>query len=428
MDYRFLLEIAIILIVTKVVGVAFKKIGLSQVLGALIVGVIFGLTNIVRSTDNLDLFAEIGVILIMFTAGMGTNFKELKENAGPSIVITSLGVLVPFLFGFGVSFIIPGISTKMRLFFGAILTATSVGITVASLKELDVLHGKVGSSIVTAAVIDDVIGVVILAFFTANTGETTVAGRIAKLLNFSSNLSFLVVLINVVLFFMVAILVGFGIHYLFKMASKKWPHSRRLSVVSLGVCFVYSWAAEELFGIAAITGAFMAGMMLSNMKETEYVETRVDQSAYMIFSPIFFVNIGVSLPYETIAQSFSWNLVLFSVAFVVVALLGKFLGAGLGAKVCGYTWDESAKVGIGMMVRGEVCLIIANEGVRSGIMTQEYYPAFVLLIIISSILTPLLLKVLFKKYPDTSLSDLEKHSTDHDVIEESQGEVHNSAN
>ena len=364
----------------------------------------------------------------MFTAGMGTNFKELKENAGPSIVITSLGVLVPFLFGFGVSFIIPGISTKMRLFFGAILTATSVGITVASLKELDVLHGKVGSSIVTAAVIDDVIGVVILAFFTANTGETTIAGRIAKLLNFSSNLSFLVVLINVVLFFIAAILVGFGIHYLFKMASKKWPHSRRLSVVSLGVCFVYSWAAEELFGIAAITGAFMAGMMLSNMKETEYVETRVDQSAYMIFSPIFFVNIGVSLPYETIAQSFSWNLVLFSVAFVVVALLGKFLGAGLGAKVCGYTWDESAKVGIGMMVRGEVCLIIANEGVRSGIMTQEYYPAFVLLIIISSILTPLLLKVLFKKYPDTSLSDLEKHSTDHDVIEESQGEVHNSAN
>ncbi len=405
MDYRFILEVAIILISTKIAGVIFKKIGLPEVLGAIILGVFFGLTGIIRSTDELSLFAEIGVILIMFSAGMETNFKELKNNAGPSIVITTLGVLVPFIFGFGVSFIIPNIEMKMRMFFGVILMATSVGITVAALKELNVLHGKVGSSVVTAAVIDDVIGVVVLAFFTASAGESTAAGKLWSALGGSLDMSFLIVLLNVIFFFVFALGVGIGIHFIFKYAARRWPHTRRLSVISLGACFVYAWAAEELFGIAAITGAFMAGMMLSNMKESDYVESRVDMNAYMIFSPVFFVNIGVSLPYETIADSFNATMVLFSIAFVIMALLGKFIGAGIGAKVCNYTWDESIKVGLSMMVRGEVCLIIANEGVKTGIMSQEYYPAFVLLIIVSSILTPVLLKFLYKKYPEKKIDN-----------------------
>ena len=403
MDYRFILEVAIILISTKIAGVLFKKIGLPEVLGAIILGVVFGLTGIIRSTDELSLFAEIGVILIMFSAGMETNFKELKNNAGPSIVITTLGVIVPFIFGFGVSFIIPNIEMKMRMFFGVILMATSVGITVAALKELNVLHGKVGSSVVTAAVIDDVIGVVVLAFFTASAGESTAAGKLWSALGGSFDMSFLIVLLNVIFFFAFALGVGVGIHFIFKYAAKRWPHTRRLSVISLGACFVYAWAAEELFGIAAITGAFMAGIMLSNMKESDYVESRVDMNAYMIFSPVFFVNIGVSLPYETIADSFNSTMVFFCITFVIIALLGKLVGAGIGAKICKYTWDESIKVGLSMMVRGEVCLIIANEGVKTGIMSQEYYPAFVLLIVVSSILTPVLLKLLYKKYPEKKL-------------------------
>ena len=399
MNYRFLLDLALILVSTKVVGVAFKKIGLSQVLGSLIVGVVFGVTKLIQPSDELTTFSEIGVILIMATAGMGTNFDELKKNAVPSIIITTLGVLVPFLFGFAVAFIIPGITIKMRMFFGVILMATSVGITVATLKELGVLHGKVGSSVVTAAVIDDIIGVVVLAFFTAEASETTIAGRIFKLLNVGSNVSFLIVLLNVVLFFIAAIGLGILIHKIFKYMSKRWPHTRRLTILSLGLCFFYAWAAEALFGIADITGAFLAGMMIARTSQTEYVERRVDMAAYMIFSPLFFVNIGVSLPYKTIVDSFSWTIVLFSFAFILAGLLSKFLGAGLGARFCKYSWSDSAKVGISMMVRGEVCLIIANEGVSAGIMSQEYYPAIVLLIVISSILTPLLLKVLFKKYP-----------------------------
>ena len=399
MNYRFLLDLALILLSTKLVGVLFKKIGLSQVLGSLIVGVFFGITKIIQPSEELTTFSEIGVILIMATAGMGTNFKELKKNAVPSIIITTLGVLVPFVFGFAVAFIIPDITLKMRMFFGVILMATSVGITVATLKELGVLNGKVGSSVVTAAVIDDIIGVVVLAFFTAEASETTIAGRIFKLFNASTNISFIIVFINVLLFFVAAIGVGILIHKVFKYMSNRWPHTRRLSIFSLGICFLYAWAAEALFGIADITGAFLAGMMIARTTQTEYVERRVDMAAYMIFSPLFFVNIGVSLPYNTIVESFSWILVLFSFTFILAGLLSKFIGAGIGAKLCKYSWSDSAKVGISMMVRGEVCLIIANEGVAAGIMSQEYYPAIVLLIVISSILTPLLLKFLYRVFP-----------------------------
>lgn len=400
MDYSFLLDIAIILLSTKIAGVLFKNIGLPQVLGSLVVGIIFGATGIIKNTDSLKLFAEIGVILIMFTAGMETNFKELKNNAAPSIIITLLGVIFPFVFGFGIAFIIPDISLKMRMFFGVILMATSVGITVAALRELNALHGKVGGSVVTAAVLDDIIGIVVLAFFTAETSETTIGGKIATLLHMGENLSFLIVLINILLFFTLAIGLGIGIHYLFKFMSRKWPHTRRLSIFSLGICFLYAWACEKLFGIAAITGAFLAGMMIANMKQTDYVESRVEMTAYMIFSPMFFVYIGVSLPYKTLVSSFSWQVVLFSIAFIVVGLLGKVIGAGLGAKICKYRWDQSLKVGVSMMVRGEVCLIIANEGVSAGIMSETYYPAIVMLILVSSVLTPLILKLLFKKWPN----------------------------
>ncbi len=400
MNIRFLLDIALILLSTKLIGIVFRKIGLPQVLGSLIVGVLLGATKIISPSTELSTFSEIGVILIMFTAGMETNFEELKHNAVPSIIITSLGVMVPFLFGFGVAFIIPDITMKMRMFFGVILMATSVGITVATLKEIGALQGKVGSSIVTAAVLDDIIGVVVLAFFTAEASPTTLAARIFNLFNANlEKLSSLIVLINVILFFVIAIGFGIGVHKLFKYMAKRWPHTRRLSIFSLGMCFLYAWAAEELFGIAAITGAFLAGMMIAHSSQTEYVERRVDMAAYMIFSPMFFVSIGVNLPYDTLVDSFSWTIVGFSAAFIVAGLISKFIGAGLGSKICHYKWDESAKIGVSMMVRGEVCLIIANEGVSAGIMSQQYYPAIVLLIILSSTLTPLILKVLFKKFP-----------------------------
>ena len=419
--YWLFFEIAIMLLATKVFGVLIKKAGLPQVLGALLAGVLIGLINLILSKINSGLFlvdknstiisilSAIGVNLIMFSAGMETNLREIKKNGVASVVITAMGVVVPLLVGFAVSWILPdrlfdqNISIiKQRFFFGVILTATSVGITVAVLKELNVLHGKVGASIVTAAILDDIIGIVILAIFTANTEDFSIGKAIVGAFTDTPN-SFGVTILNVILFFIFAIGLGLLIHLTFKKMSEKSPHTRRLPIYSLAVCLIYAAMAEALFGVAAITGSFVAGMMIANMKESDYVETKIDTSAYMLFSPIFFANIGISLDYNQIGKMFGSSnvifILLFCIAFVIFGMGAKFLGCGLGARLCKYEWQESWKVGIGMMVRGEVCLIVANTGKAQGLISEEYYPAIILLIIVSSILTPLLLKTLYRKFP-----------------------------
>lgn len=427
-DTWIFFEIAIVLLTTKFFGIILKKLGLPQVLGALLAGVLIGLINLALSKANSELFlvdsqsvvittlATIGVNLIMFSAGMETNLKEIKKNGLASVVITSLGVIVPFIVGFLVSWILPDrlfnpeqSIMKQRFFFGVILTATSVGITVAVLKELNVLHGKVGASIVTAAILDDIIGIIILAIFTADTESFSIGKAFIGLFTEHPN-SALVTTLNVILFFAVAIGVGFLVHHLFKKMSDRFPHTRRLSIFSLAICFLYAAIAESLFGVAAITGSFMAGMMFANMKESHYVERRIDMSAYMMFSPMFFANIGISLDYNQIGEMFKGSnvvyIVFFCLAFVIFGMAAKFVGCGLGAKLCKYNWPDSCKVGIGMMVRGEVCLIVANTGKNMGLISEEYYPAIILLIIVSSILTPLCLKLLYKKYPHVEMPEM----------------------
>ena len=427
--YWILFEIAIILISTKVFGILMKKIGLPQVLGALLAGVLLGLINLGLSkigdgglflVDGSHLaittLANIGVNFIMFSAGMETNIKEIKKNGVASILITALGVIVPFLVGFVVSWILPNRMfnqeinvIKQRFFFGAVLTATSVGITVAVLKELNVLHGKVGASIVTAAILDDIIGIIILAVFTASTESFSIGKAFIGLFTKTPN-AFLVTMLNIILFFIVAVGLGILAHIVFKKMSEKTPHTRRLSIFAIAMCFVFAAMAESLFGVAAITGSFVAGMMIANMKESHYVERRMDMSGYMMFSPLFFANIGISLNYAQIGKMFASSdaifIILFCLAFVVFGMAAKLVGCGLGAKICKYKWQESVKVGIGMMVRGEVCLIFANTGKEAGLISEEYYPAIILLIIVSSILTPLLLKTLYKKFPHTELPEL----------------------
>ena len=406
MDYNIFLHLALILLLTKVLGILMRKIGLPQVVGALIAGIVIGVSGIIKDTSELKPFAEIGVVMIMFTAGMETNFKELKKNGVASVLITSLGVIVPLVVGFGISWIIPGITLKERFFFGVILTATSVGITVAVLKEIGKLHGKVGASIVTAAVLDDIIGIVILAFATGSVDSNTWGYKIVDLFGDPTKVaSGVQVLINVVLFFILAIACGIVIHFIFKYLSKKFPHTRRLSIFGLATAFLFAWFSEELFGVAAITGAFVAGMMMSNMKQTEYVERRIDMSAYMLFSPIFFANIGIGLDYKALVSNFSWTIVLFSIAFIICGMAAKLVGCGAGGLICRYKPHESLEVGLGMMVRGEVCLIVAQKGIEEGIMSASYLPAVILLVIMSSLLTPILLKLTFKKFPTDENDD-----------------------
>lgn len=413
--YLFILDLAIILFTTKLFGIISRKCGLPQVLGALVAGILIGLINFAAKNalfnDNtskyLKIFSEIGVVLIMFTAGMETNLKDIKKNGVPSIVITILGVVVPLAVGIGVSYIMPGdMDIKQRLFVGTILTATSVGITVAVLKDLGRLHGKVGTSIVTAAILDDIIGVVLLAFVTGKTDSSTLGAKFLSLCKVDiQSASIGVVILNVVFFVIFVIAVGLAIHYFFKFISKKYPHTRRLPIFGLCVAFLFAWASEDLFGIAAISGAFAAGMMMSNMKQTDYVERRIDITTYMLFSPLFFASIGIGINYKQLGESFSDGssvglIIAFTIAFVIFGMLAKLIGCGGGALMCKYKLNQSIKVGLGMMVRGEVCLIVAQKGMSEGIIDARFWPAVILLIVCSSLLTPILLKLMFKKFPE----------------------------
>lgn len=401
MDYSIFLHLAIVLLLSKLLDIVMRRIGLPQVLGSLLAGIIIGVSGLVADGNELKPFAEIGVVMIMFSAGLETNFKELKRNGAASLLITLLGVIVPLAAGLGVSFMIPGLEFKQRIFFGVILTATSVGITVSVLRELDKLHGKVGATIVTAAVLDDIIGIVILAFTSGQVDASTLGYKFVDL--FAGDMSGVsegvITLVNVLFFFVAAVAVGVAVHFLFKFLAKKFPHTRRLPIFGLAMAFLFGWGAEELFGVAAITGAFVAGMMMSNMSQSDYVERRVDMSAYMLFGPIFFANIGISLDYGALVDNFNWAVVGFSIVFVLAGLAAKLFGCGVGCLMCRYKFGESTEVGIGMMVRGEVCLIVAQKGVELGLIDGAYMPAVILLVVVSSLITPILLKVAFRKFP-----------------------------
>lgn len=425
MNYVIFIQLALVLFATKVLSIIMRKLGLPQVLGMLIAGILLGfLPKIFEDTTVLTAFSEIGVVMIMFTAGLETDLREIKKNGVASLVITSLGVIVPMGVGIGVACILPGLTIVQKVFVGTILTATSVGITVACLKEMGKLHGKVGSSIVTAAILDDIIGIVILAFVTGNTESSTLGFKFMSLFNVTT--AGAIVVSNVLLFFVFVIVVGVGLHYIFKWMSKKYPHTRRLSILGLVACFFFAWASEELFGVASITGAFMAGMMMSNMKQTEYIERRIDINAYMIFSPIFFASIGIGLDFTALKSSFTVPVLLFSLAFVIFGMAAKLIGCGAGALACKFKGNEGVKVGLGMMVRGEVCLIVANKGISLGLIDDSIMPAVILLVVVSSLLTPILLKLMYKKYPeqvavviDTPVEVLEKQ----EVAEEANVDI-----
>ncbi len=396
MDYTFLLELALILLFTKGFGILMKRLGLPQVVGAIIAGLLLGaavwspLTGgafvPVRESETLSIIAEIGVVMIMFSAGLETDLKELKNTGLVATLIAALGVVVPLGLGFAVAIPFFGVSDFKAvlscIFIGVIITATSVSITVETLKELGKLKGKVGTAILSAAIIDDVVGIVIL---TVVMGLDNPSGVGAGAAAFD-------VILKTVLFFVCAIGVGILLNAAFRWLVKKYPHRRRVPILGLAVCFLYAYAAEHFFGIADITGAYLAGIILSNLKETGYIEHKVDVGSYMIFSPVFFASIGIKTTFEGMTPS----VLLFAALFVLAGIAGKIIGCAGAAKMCGFGAKDSMKIGVGMIARGEVALIVAQKGVEAGLVPTVYLSAVIALVIISSLLAPILLKVLFK--------------------------------
>lgn len=385
MDYRFFLDLALILFTTKFLGIMLKKVGVPEVVGTLLAGIILGpaVTGAVEGSYTLKVLAEIGVIMIMFTAGMETDIKQIKANGITSFVVTILGVIVSLASGFLLAclfnggFNAPKEQLLSNLFYGVILTATSVSITVAALKEMGCLSGKAGTVIVSAAILDDIIGLIVLTF-------------VISMKDPSVNLG--VVTLNTLLFFVFSAVFGIIMHILFKFLEKKYPHNRRMSIFSLVFCFLSAYIAEEVFGIADITGAFIAGVVISNIKSSRYIGSRVDISAYMVFAPVFFANIGISNKFG----AFDAGLLLFGALYILTGMLAKIAGCGLGARLSKFSVKQSLFIGIGMMARAEVMLITVQKGVDNNLLSAGFIPYSLGLVIISSLLTPVILKLLYK--------------------------------
>lgn len=394
--FELLLPIALILLLSKVLSILCRKIHLPQVIGFLLAGLLLGLITLIPNQniftdyteEGLDFLAKIGVIFIMFSAGVETDIKSIKSTGLASIIITLLGVIVPSLFGFLVALaFFPNESIYSNIFYGIILSATSVSITVATLKELGKLDSKVGTSIVSAAILDDIIGVILLSLVLSLSGSGDSTGAASSEVWKTIGL--------MALYFVIAFGLGILIKKFFQWMDKKYPHHRRIPIFGFAVCFIYAYAAEKWFGVADITGAYIAGIIMSQTKSKDYIDRRAEIETYILFGPIFFANIGLMMyqGFEMNDLTFLW----FGLAYVVAGILGKVVGAGLGAKICKYSWNDSLQVGVGMMARAEVVIVCAQKGIDSGLVKAEIMPFILLLILVTSFLTPIFLKALNKK-------------------------------
>ncbi|MDE6182246.1 MAG: cation:proton antiporter [Eubacteriales bacterium] len=383
-SYKFLLIIAIILLSTKVLGVLSEKVHMPQVVGALVAGIILGPSVLgLQETEFIKQTAEIGVILLMFLAGLDTDLEELKKNGFASFLIALMGVILPLIGGALVYFFFyKDTSTEplfifKSIFVGVVLTATSVSITVETLREMGKLKGKMGTTILGAAIIDDIIGIIILTIITSMT---------------DSSVKPVSVLIKIVLFFVFLVIVGFFI-YLLKKVIEGHTGKRRSSIYAISFCLAMAFIAEHSFGIADITGAYFAGILLCNLGIKNYVEKKVTVLSYMIFSPIFFASIGI----KTNLEGFTSQLFIFAMVLLIVAILTKVIGCGIGAKICKFDNISALSIGIGMVSRGEVALIVAQKGANAGLLDASLFPAIVIVVIVTTLLTPILLKVILCK-------------------------------
>ena len=344
MNYGYLADLALILLATKALSMLTGKLQMPQVVGALVAGLVMGpaVLNIIQPSDFLSQVAELGVIVIMFSAGMGTDLNELKQTGKAGLVIAMAGVLVPLAMGTGLMFFfntgelaMPGNKLLQDLFLGTVLTATSVSITVETLKELGKLSTKVGNAILAAALIDDVLGLVCLTVVTSMAG---------------ADVNIVLVLAKIVLFFLFAGVLGVAASKLLNWYETKVRNRdlRRYPILAFVLCLFMAWAAEEWFGVADIIGAFAAGLIVATTPKGAYTASKFTPLAYLLLTPVFFANLGIGVELPNMDAM----ILLFTIALVVVGIGSKLIGCGLGAKLCGFKGRQCVQVGCGMACRG----------------------------------------------------------------------------
>lgn len=388
MSYNFLLDLALILLSTKVLGLLTRRFKMPQVVGALLAGVILGpaVLNTLSDVDFITKMSEVGVIVLMFTAGMETDIKELKKTGAASFIIALIGVLVPLGGGFLLAHFFNGPDLSQgatasiflqNMFIGVILTATSVSITVETLKEMGKLNTRAGNAILGAAIIDDILGIIALTIITSMADPNVNIG---------------IVLLKVVAFFVFAGVAGVLFFLFFrKLQNHYHKDMRRFVILAFVFCLLISYCAEEFFGVADITGAFIAGLIISNTQRAPYIASRFETLSYTLISPVFFASIGLKM----VMPEMTTSIIVFSTLLMVIAVLTKIVGCGLGAKLCHFTTRESVQVGVGMISRGEVALIVATKGAALGLMSDSFMGPIILTVVLTTVIAPVLLKIAF---------------------------------
>ncbi len=387
---QLVLTIGVILFAAKVVGYLSTRLGQPSVLGEMLVGVILGptlidLTHLQFMTDQhlpeiINEIGELGVLVLMFLAGLELHFSELAKNSRVSSLASAFGVFLPTLLGtlIGKAF---GFDTNSSIYFGLALAATSVSISAQTLMELKLLRSRVGLGLLGAAVLDDVIVILVFSAFLAITGGTG-GGITAILWIFARMIIFLV------------LSAAFGLYVLPILAIKAThlPVSQSTLTFALVIMLVYGLAAELIGGMAAITGTFIAGLMFSRTPQKAKIESGLSALAYSFFVPIFFVNIGLTVNLRQLTLQALYLMLIAAAA----AILGKLVGAGLGARLGGFSWREAIQLGSGMISRGEVSLIAATIGMLNNLVDSTAFSAIVGVVLISTLVTPPLLHAVFK--------------------------------
>lgn len=374
------LQLMIILFTTKLAADLSVRLGQPAVLGKLVIGIVIGpaILNLIQASELLEELSMIGVLLLMFIAGLETDIEELNRNRNSAVAVAVGGIILPFAGGYLAGLAI-GMEQSESIFLGLLLCATSVSISVQTLKELGQFDSRESTTILGAAIVDDILVVVLLAFMLSFLGGENV------------NLS--LVIGKKIIFFVLIILIGWKLVPLLM----RWLAPLRVSeaVISsaLVICFSLAYLAESL-GVAGIIGAFAAGIAVSQTSYKKEVEHKIEPIAYAIFVPIFFVSIGMSVSFEGIGGNIG-----FIVLLTIIAIATKLIGSGLGARLTGFDLRSSIGIGAGMVSRGEVALIIAAIGLEANLIAQENFTSLIIVIILTTLVTPPILKNIFGTKP-----------------------------
>lgn len=385
---KVLLQIALILIATKAGGLLARKAKMPEVLGALVAGLLVGplVLNLVTYDSNIKLLSELGVIMLMFLAGIETNLTEFKKAGKSALLIALGGIALPLILGSLSAWLFFN-NLWENVFIGVILTATSVSITVETLAELGKLNTRAGINILGAAVIDDILGLVLISIILSVSGNGGESGGSLPL-----------TLLKLVVFCSLAVAAIIFLPKPLNKLLKDLPPSRTFLTLAIAAALLIAFAAESL-GIAAITGAYLCGLLFSQFSHKESLERGIKAISSGFLAPIFFASVGIEVSLDGV----STKTLLIALCMFLVATAGKIVGCGGAARISRLGRSESLQIGFGMVSRGEVAIITANIGLQTGIITNEVFLPTIIVVILTTIVTPILLKFSFSHRFERSL-------------------------